>query len=429
LLPKGASVLPKRALTDAAVRRLKPPSKGQVDHFDQGYPGLALRISYGGRRTWVFFNRWDGKLHRARLGTYPAMSLAEAREAWREAREKADKGIDPSFRKPKGASSTIDGVADEFLKRHVANLKPRTIEEYTRPIEKLIKPRWGHRAPKEITRADILTLLDDVAEKSGPIAANRTLSLVRKFWNWAVERGIVESNPGDRVKPYAKERSRDRVLSDDELAQLWPAFDEMGYPFGAFMKILLLTAQRRQEVATMQWCDIDLGTQPPTWTVPRSVTKGDREHTVQLSEQVIAILTEIPKFEGNDYVFTSKPGRPVSGFSKAKVIADRRVLEARQKSAEETGQDPKAATPLPAWRIHDLRRTAASNMARMGIPPHVVAAVLNHSPGSTQGITAIYNRYRYSDEKRDALYRWARHIESLLNSPPANVVDLQGFAD
>jgi integrase len=421
--------LVKHALTDAAVRRLKPPSKGQVDHFDQGYPGLALRISYGGRRTWFFFNRWDGKLHRARLGTYPAMSLAEARDAWREAREKTDRGIDPSFRKPKDVNSTVEGIADEFLKRHVANLKPRTIEEYTRPVEKLIKPQWGHRAPKDITRADILALLDDVAEKSGPIAANRTLSLVRKFWNWAVERGIVDSSPAGAIKPYAKERSRDRVLTDDEIAHLWPALDEMGYPFGDFMKVLTLTAQRRQEVATMQWTDIDLSADPPTWTLPRSATKGDREHVVPLSEQVVAVLSDVPRFKANAYIFTTKPGRPISGFSKAKATVNRKALEAAQKAAKEDGEDPEAVTALPAWRMHDLRRTAASNMARMGFPPHVVAAVLNHSPGSTQGVTAIYNRYAYADEKAAALTAWARHVTSILEPSDENIVELRQGAD
>jgi integrase len=419
--------MPKRALTAAAVDRIKPPVKGQDDHFDKGYPGLALRVSYGGRRTWVYFNRWDGKLHRTRLGTFPSMNLAEAREAWREARKKVEMGIDPGHRKAREADTldTVARVADDFLKRHVATLKARTIEEYTRPIEKLVKPRWGHRKLDGITRADGLAMIDDVAENSGPYAANRTLALLKVFGNWSVERGIVDANPFASMKAYAKEQSRDRVLNDDELRQLWRAFDDMPYPFGPFLKILSLTAQRRREVAEMCWSEIDIESDTPVWTLPRSATKGDREHFVPLASSAVDILKTLPRFEGTDYVFTSKPGRPVSGFSKAKVIVDRKTLEAARKAAEEAGDDPETIEPIAPWRIHDLRRTSASNMARMGIPPHVVAAVLNHSPGSTQGITAIYNRYRYSDEKRDALNRWARHIESLLTPPPANVFELR----
>lgn len=422
--------MPKRALTDVTAKRLKPPPKGQVDYFDKGYPGLALRISYGGRRSWIFFNRWDGKLHRTQLGTYPAMSLAEAREAWREAREKADRSVDPGQKKAKAqAMDTMTAVANEFLKRHVATLKERTREEYTRPIEKLIKPRWGHRTPSSINRADTLTLLDDVAENGGPYAANRTLALLKVFGNWSVERGIIDANPFASIKAHAKEQSRDRVLADDELVALWRVFCDMPYPFGPFLKVLTLSAQRRREVANMRWSELDLDGETPTWTLPRSATKGDREHVVPLAPQVVDILVSLPRFDGTDFVYTSKPERPVSGFSKAKAIVDRKVLEAAQKAAEEVGNDPETVDTLARWRMHDLRRTAASNMARMGFPPHVVAAVLNHSPGSTQGITAIYNRYRYSDEKTAALSAWARHIEALMTSPSENVVKLQRAAE
>jgi integrase len=408
--------MPKRALTAAAVERIRPPTAGQIDHFDKGYPGLALRISYGGRRTWVFFHRLGGKLHRTRLGTFPAMSLAEARAAWRDARSKVELGEDPT--PAKGANNddklnTVENAAEDFLKRHGATLRARTRIEYERPIRKLVIAKWGSRTPDDIGRSDVLALIDDVADSSGPIAANRTFAVVRKFWNWSVERGIVGTSPCATIKPPSKETSRDRVLSDKELRQLWPAFGAMKYPFGDFLHVLTLTAQRRAEVAAMRWADLELETEEPIWTISAADTKAAREHVVALAPQVVRILKSLPRWNG-PYVFTTTAGdRPISGHSKAKARVDAKVLEAAQKEAKDAGNDSDETTGLADWRIHDLRRTAASNMARMGFPPHVVAAVLNHSPGSTQGITAVYNRYRYSDEKRDALIAWANHIETI----------------
>ena len=379
-----------------------------------------MRISYGGRRTWVFFHRLGGKLHRTRLGTFPAMSLGDARAAWRDARENVELGADPTPAKAAVNDEKLDTVekaAEDFLKRHGTKLRARTRLEYERPIRKLVIAKWGSRTPDDIGRSDVLALIDDVAESSGPIAANRSFAVVRKFWNWCVERGIVDASPCATIKPPAKEKSRDRVLTDKELLQLWPAFDAMKYPFGDCLRVLSLTAQRRGEVATMCWTDLDLETDEPIWTIAAADTKSSREHVVALAPQVVEILRSLPRWDG-PYVFTTTEGdRPISGFSRAKARVDAIVLKtehkAKRKAMKDTDSDRSEAEGMAEWRVHDLRRTAASNMARMGFPPHVVAAVLNHSPGSTQGITAIYNRYRYSDEKRDALTAWANYMETI----------------
>ena len=206
------------------------------------------------------------------------------------------------------------------------------------------------------------------------------------------------------------------MLTDKELRQLWAAFGAMKYPFGDFLRMLTLIAQRRSEVATMCWTDLDLETDQPIWTIAAADTKAGREHVVALAPQVVEILKALPRWNG-PYVFTTTEGeRPISGFSKAKARVDAKILEAGQKAAKDAGNDPDGAEGLADWRVHDLRRTAASNMARMGFPPYVVGAVLNHAPGSTQGITAVYNRYRYSTEKRDALIAWANHIETFAHN-------------
>lgn len=399
--------MPKRALTAATIERIKPPPKGQVDHFDKGYPGLALRVSYGGARSWVFFNRWDGKLRRTHLGTFPAMDLGEAREAWREARKNAERGENPNPAKAssKDVLGTVERVAEEFLKRHGPNLRPRTLQELERPIRQLVIKQWGSRAPAQIGRADALSLLDDVAEERGPVAANRTLAVLKTFGAWMVERDIISTSPFASIKRPHKEESRDRVLADDELALLWSIFEELAYPFGPFHKLLALTGQRRDEIAKMKWSELDLESDKPVWTLTKERTKAGREHIVPLSTWAVEILGGHPRpaKPRGDYVFTTTQGKTaISGFSRVKDKIDAKVLE--------IARDAKGPAD---WRLHDLRRTAASGIARLGFAPHIVSAVLNHSPGSLQGITAIYNRFRYEDEKRAALNAWGAHIERI----------------
>jgi integrase len=195
------------------------------------------------------------------------------------------------------------------------------------------------------------------------------------------------------------------VLVQDELAAVWRACDALGWPFGPLVQLLIVTAQRRDEVARMAWPDLDL--ERRLWTLPRKLTKADRVHDVPLSGLALEIIEGLPRI-GDGLAFPAnraRSTRPVSGFSKAKARLDR-------------------LSGVAGWRLHDLRRTAASEMARLGHPPHVVAAILNHSPGSTQGITAIYNRHRYGDEKRIALAAWGRELERVLGRGDAKVVAL-----
>ena len=196
----------------------------------------------------------------------------------------------------------------------------------------------------------------------------------------------------------------------------------MDYPWKPLLQILALTAQRRAEVATLRWQDLDgLDGHAPLWTLPREATKADRAHTVPLSPEAAAILNDLPRHEG-PYVFTTGDGsRPVSGFTPVKRRLDKAMLAALREAAEEAGGDLETVE-LPPWKLHDLRRTAASGMARFGTPPHVVAAILNHAPGATQGITAVYNRYSYAEERRTALATWARCLSSLTQEDFGNVV-------
>lgn len=413
--------MPKRALTAAAVERLKPPEKGQVEHFDAGYPGLAFRTSYGGGRSWVYFYRAHGKLRRLTLGPYPALSLAEAREAWRRARDAVDRGEDPAAAKAeakKREPDTVRSVGETFITKY-ARPRNRTADEVERMLALHLYPVLGTRPIEKVTRRDILDLLDTIEERASAARANRVLANVRRMFSWAVERGIIEVSPVASVKPPGQEQTRDRVLTDDELRAFLRACNRLGEPFGPLLHLLLLTGQRREEVAAMPWSEVDMA--GAIWRLPAARTKNKRASDVPLSKQSVAILEALPR--RSPLVFPaqfSRDGhtepRPLSGFGRAKERLDALMVEELRKA------DPDAT--LPDWRLHDLRRTAASGMARLGVAVHVIEALLNHKSGTISGVAAIYNRHDYASDKRTAAQTWANFLDRLIGEQPDNVVQL-----
>lgn len=397
----------KGSLTAAGVERMKPPASGQIDRFDAGFPGLALRVGKTGRKSWVFFYRTGGKQRRMTLGTYPALSLADAREAWRAAREAVAAGRDPAAEKTAARQrqpDTVQAVAEAFIEKY-ARPRNRTADEVARMFARHLYPELGDRDITTITKRDILDMLDAAEARGAKVAVNRILANVRKLFAWAVERDIIEASPVAAVKAPAPETPRDRVLTDTELVAFWKAADTIGYPFGPIFQLLLLTAQRRDEVAAALWAEFDL--KAGAWEMPGARTKNGRAHIVPLAPEAIQILERIPRRAGSVLLFPSAfarspqagPERPVSGFGRAKQRLDTAMLEELQKA------NPEAQ--LAPWRLHDLRRTAATGMARIGIGPHVVEAVLNHASGFSAGVAGTYNRYSYADEKRAALDAWA----------------------
>ncbi len=243
-------------------------------------------------------------------------------------------------------------------------------------------------AISEISRRDAIDVIDRIAKRA-EVQANRTLARLRALLNWAVEKDRLASSPIIGMKPPTKERARDRTLSDDELRWFWSACEAIGWPFGPLAKLLLLTAQRRDEVAGIEWPEIHLD--QTTWTMPRYRAKNDRAHAVHLSEAAIEVLPR--SYVGSGLVFATN-GRPVSGFSHGKNRLDAAMLAAK---ADELGD---TAEVIPHWILHDLRRTAATGMARLNIPPHVFDKVLNHVSGTIRGVAAVYNRFEYLDERR-----------------------------
>jgi integrase len=244
----------------------------------------------------------------------------------------------------------------------------------------------------KITRSDVVRVLDEIVASGTPYRANRALSALKKLMNWALDRGMIDVNPIAGLKPPHRERARDVVLSDEELLSVMNAARAEGYPFGNALEMLILTGQRRSEVAEMRWSEIDL--ERAIWTIPAARSKNGHSHEVPLSSQAVSLLRSLPRFLSSDWVFTTTGRVPISGFGRVKHRLH-------------------VAAGMPNWRIHDIRRTVASGMARIGVDPHVIEKVLNHKSGIISGVAAVYNRYAYEGEKREALERWATHISFL----------------
>jgi integrase len=428
-------------LTDKFLENVKPASTGKRNHhWDALVPALALRVSDKGCRSWIVQRRVNGRQTKITLGEYPAVKLRDARDKAREKLKEMTRGIDPrqSAAAPVTGSSlrpdSFEGAVKTYIKREVErNRRPRTQDEITRPLQKLLVPKWGTLPLCDIDARKIIEVLDELVEAEKPVAANRTYSVLRRFFRWCVERRLVEINPALAVRKPTKETSRSRALGDDDLREVWVATHALEWPFGPFIRGLILTGQRRNELAGMTWAEIDSG--EAQWTIPALRTKNGKEHVVAIAPPFQALLDKAPRFTDEDDeksgvidlskpVFTTTGKTPVSGFSRAKTKLDGEILKRRRSEAEAAKRDVTKVKPLPPWTLHDLRRSCATGMARLSVQPHVIEAVLNHSSGFRAGIAGVYQRHDYLEERRKALFLWASHITSLATprGPMANVV-------
>ena len=271
----------------------------------------------------------------------------------------------------------VESVVSRFIERYAkANTRESTWVETERVLNKEIARRWKGRPLSAIGRSDVHEMLDEIVDRPAPILANRTLALFRRMCNWAVERGIITTSPCEGVKAPAPAKSRDRVLSDEELKAVWQACDGLGWPFGHLIKLLALTGQRRDEIASMRWSEVDL--EARSWTLPRGRAKNDQASIVPLSGPAIALLEGLPRITSKEnFVFTARGETAVSGFAKAKERLDALVRKVLREGAAEPEQ-----IELQHWVLHDLRRTFASGAARLGINLPVIEKVLNHVSGS-----------------------------------------------
>lgn len=416
----------KKDITDRALRAIRPaPAGRRYIVWDACVPQFGIRISDKSRKSdvgvFVLVARWPGgsknPAPRA-IGNYPAMTLARAREIAREWREDIRQGIDPKAKEEqrrreeeKRRADTVQAAFDAFAAEHLSEL--RTGEEVRKTFARHVLPTWGARPVREIRRADVKVLIQAV-HQSAPIAGNRVLAAVKTFFAWCAQEERIEASPAAAVKPLARETKRDRVLSDLEIRAIWEACGELGV-FGRCFRMMLVTGQRRNEVGQMLWSEIDQAQR--LWTIGRERTKADRGHTVALSDTALAILADCPKL--GEHVFTTTGKGPMRGWSKSKRVLDKLAGQRLQALAAERGDDRPAQ--IVEWHLHDLRRTCATNLARLGIDRETIRALLNHADPS---ITAVYDRYRREPEKRAAMEAWGRRLESIVSGTPDNVIAL-----
>lgn len=390
-------------LTDAKIKGLKPPLTGQEEYADSLVPGLRLRVGSSGAKTFILRKRVGGRARNLTLDRYHErrFTLADARKKARALISDIEAGEEPQARgrgrQAGQTAGTVKALFDEY-KKAKANL--RSIAEVKRIFEKYVVPEIGGRLADSVSRADITRLIDGIA---APTMARSVGAQLSAFYSWAMPRlDRLESNPcRDAWKP-PKPAARDRVLSDDEIRAVWKASLEESAPFGPGIRLLLLTLQRRDEVFSADVAEFDL--KQAIWTIPASRAKNGVVHIVPLSAAALAEIKPLigDRSEGKLFPARGRAEHAPSGFSRSWA----RVREAVEKALKR---------PVERFTMHDLRRTGATGLQRLGTRLEVTEAVLNHVSGSRGGIVGVYQRHHFTEEKRQALNAWAAELNKLLS--------------
>ena len=422
-------------LTQATVADATcPPGRKDLLVFDRELTGFGLRVGSKGRKTFLVQFNVAGVRRREPIGAFGVLTEAEARKRAKAILGDVAKGLDPVAEKraaiaAKRAAETVAkarAAEDAFTFRRLIDAwaaardgdrKPGYLANASAAM-KLHFPDWLTRPAASISTAEAVLALDRIKAAGNPITANRALAYARAAYGWAHRRQMVPGNPLTGIERPATEQSRDRVLTTDELVAIWKATSKLTTPYGAFVRVLMLTLQRRDEVAHMRWSE--LSADMTTWTLPRERAKNDKAHIVHLAEPVRGILAALPRMKDCLFVFPAGTKNPISAYSAAKRAIDAAVTKART----EAGLEP---AEVPNWRLHDFRRAGVTALAGMGFAPHVCDRLLNHITGAIQGVAAVYQRAEFLPERKAALEAWAAHITTAAEGKPAaqNVVELR----
>jgi integrase len=385
---------------------------GEADRiwFDDAIPGFGLRVRDTGSRSWIFQYKVAGKTRRLVIGQASAIKAGRAREIASEHHAKVKLGGDPAAEKRlqvHRASHTFGALVAKYLDQQRSGLRPGSFREIARHLEKHSEPL--HRMTLDaVDQRTIAERLGAIEKKSGAVTANRVRASMSAMYTWGMREALVLANPAANTNKR-EEKPRDRILTDAELRLVWKALDDNQY--GTIVKLLMLTGQRANEIASLRWSEIDFDR--GVISLPSERTKNGRPHEVPMATQVRSLLGAQERTDGRELVFGRSIG-PFSGFSRCKAGLDGRIAELNGNRG------------LAQWVLHDLRRSAATGMAEIGIQPHVIEAVLNHVSGHKGGIAGIYNRAQYSAEKAQALARWDEHIRTVVEGSPKKVVELRG---
>lgn len=418
--------MPKKELNDPWIKGLKPPTKKRDKQYsDTIVPGLRLRVTENGTKSFAFQYRINGKSKRYTIGKYPTLKLAEARRVAREIAETVSKGIDPQAEKVERRDDlTVKELAEKFKEQHLPDLKKSTQTDYKERLNNVIIPALGNYIAKDIEADDILDLLEDIADRA-PIQSNRVRAILSSMYTYGQKRRYVKINPVLIIPRLGKENQRERFFTENEIRKIWAIIDDLDNPVRSLLKLLFITGQRLGETRQMKWSQIEYKKRIEVvdkdnpqktktilvdlWTIPKELTKAKREHKLPLSPMAVDLLDQLKVITGgSEYVFQSPliDDQPITWIQwHARSIRDLGKVE--NENGEKIGVDD--------FRIHDIRRTVTSYMAQLQIDRTVLGKVLNHKQmAGDNHVTASYDRYDYMPEKKKALHQWSNKLKSII---------------
>ena len=388
--------MPRIKLTKSAIDDLPTPSSDLV-YWDATLPGFGVKVTPKGRKVFIVLYRTGGggsKLRKYTIGPYGRVTLHQARLAAQKVFAAKLDGRDPAAEKRESkrriVADRFDLLLDEFISHRLTHR--RSGAEIARVLRREFGRAWTGTSIHAISKRDVVDVVNAIEQRGAPAAANKALKSIKSFFNWAIGRAVLEQSPAAGIPLPGNVSSRDRVLTDEELAEVILAARLMPSPYGGIVEFLALTGQRRGEVAGMIWDEIDL--KQRLWTIPKQRAKNGKAHLVHLSRSAFALLNRLDTREG--FVFPSS-NKPFNAFGNAKRELD-------------------DLSGVTSWRIHDLRRTCVSGMARLKIAPHIADKVINHQSGTISGVAAVYQRHEFLSERKEALERWGKHVEAVVDA-------------
>lgn len=424
LIEVGSRESNAKALTKLSIESTKPRTS-RFEIPDSKVTGLRLIVQPSGKKSWAVRYTVHGRDKRLTLGGYPTLGLDEARKQAAFAKRSVTLGEDPAAAKKEARrieetkiakADSVEGLWIEYRDRHLSTLRKSTEANAKQFFESWVLPKYRKYRIHEMTKRDVLGILDDIVKAGFPSGANRGRAVLTAFFNWLLDRDVIAASPCAGVKPPSANTSRDRVLSDDELRWLWKACEAETYPFGYMIQMLILTGARRNEVSELSESELRL--RESLWKLPAGRAKNHREHTVHLTDASLAIIASLPRVENDTgYLFSTNGETSPSGFSRVKRRIDAQMLSFARADATKRGDNP-SKVKIPNWVLHDLRRTIASGMARLGVQLPVIEPCLNHVSGSFGGIVGVYQRHSFAEETKIALEKWSAHVIETTGAMP-----------
>jgi integrase len=383
-------------MTKSAIDALLTPASDVV-YWDASLPGFGVKVTPKGRKVFIVLYRTGGagsKLRKYTIGPYGRITLHQARVAAQRVFAAKLEGRDPVSEKREAKRRIVADRVEDLLETYIVQRlsKKRSGGEISRLLRREVGKTWAGKSIHEISKRDVVDIVAAIEQRGAPVAANKTLKSIKTFLRWCVGRAVLDQSPAESVPLPAKEVARDRVLDDQELARVILAARQIGGPYGGIVELLALTGQRREEVARLAREELNLTQR--VWTIPKSRTKNAKAHVVHLSDQSVDVLNRAS--QRGPLVFSLLGIKPFQKFSKGKRLLDQ-------------------LSGVTGWRLHDLRRTCVSGMARLGVAPHVADKILNHQAGTISGVAAVYQRHEFLAERQEALKRWGTHVARIVS--------------